>query len=155
MKRLVNILLIGLTATLVAAAGPSPAASSDRSASGRGSFYFGHENEGAGYFNFQVARGAETAGKLLFAGEHHDHFPDIVVRVDEIVHANFSPRWVKFTANGFLHDEPVEVRVKAFDGVGTSRPDTFEIRCKNEAGEVILEATGEVFNGDVLIGDSG
>jgi hypothetical protein len=124
----------------------------NQTATGKGSMTFGHEEEGVGYFEFEISTRSETRGKLLFAAEHHDHYPDIIVRVSKIERARFGQGWVKISARGALHDETVRVSVGAWDGAATNKPDRFSIKCTNGKGEVVLEAEGALFKGDIVIG---
>ena len=152
MRTVIRILLLGLSADVLSAASPSSAAKTDQAAMGKGSITFGHEAEGVGYFQFNISGDPHTTGTLLFAGEHHDHFPDIVVRVAKIDRARFGPGWVTFAARGALHDEPVRVTGTAWDGAAADKADRFSLKCTNGKGKVVLEADGELFRGDIVIG---
>jgi len=125
------------------------------SASGQGSIRFGEHGAGVGTFVFNVEQGAGVTGSLVFAAEDHHDYPDIIVRVDNIEGAAFELRSVSFSGAGKLHDDPVSVSVSAFDGKGVRAPDTFAIECTNSQGEVVFEAQGEVFIGDVRVGETG
>jgi hypothetical protein len=152
MKTVIRIVLLGLSTTLLAATSPPQVSEGASSATGKGSMTFGHEQEGVGFFEFNISAGTETSGTLLFAAEHHDHYPDIIVRVSKIDRARFGQGWVKFSANGMLHDDPVRVRGGAWDGAATDKPDRFKITCTNGKGEVVLDASGELFKGDIVVG---
>ena len=60
--------------------------------------------------------------------------------------------WVRFSATGALHNETVRVRVGAWDGAAAGKPDRFSIRCTNGTGDVVLEAEGHLFRGDIVVG---
>ncbi len=152
MKTVIRIVFLGLSTTLLSAASPPLVSEGENSATGKGSITFGHEGEGVGFFEFNISAGPETTGKLLFAGEHHDHYPDIIVRVSKIDRARFGQGWVRFSATGALHDDVVRVTGRAWDGAATNRPDRFSIKCTNGKGEVVLDAKGELFRGDIVIG---
>ncbi|MHC4970434.1 MAG: hypothetical protein ACYTF4_17720 [Planctomycetota bacterium] len=152
MRTVIRIVLLGLSAAILSAASPVLVSEGTSAATGKGSMTFGHDEEGVGFFEFNVSAGAETTGKLLFAAEHHHHYPDIIVRVRKIDRARFGPGWVKFSATGALHDETVRVRGGAWDGAATGKPDRFSIRCTNGTGEVVLEAEGHLFRGDIVVG---
>ncbi|MHC4127605.1 MAG: hypothetical protein ACYTE6_04770 [Planctomycetota bacterium] len=152
MRTVIRIVLLGLSAAILSAASPVLVSEGASAATGKGSMTFGHDEEGVGFFEFNVSAGAETTGKLLFAAEHHHHYPDIIVRVRKIDRARFGPGWVKFSATGALHDETVRVRGGAWDGAATGKPDRFSIRCTNGTGEVVLEAEGHLFRGDIVVG---
>jgi hypothetical protein len=152
MNRLIRIVHLALATAVLAAAGPLLAPDGNHAATGKGSMTFGHEEEGVGFFEFNISAGSETKGRLLFAGEHHDHYPDIIVRVEKIDRARFGQGWVRFSARGALHDDPVRVTGQAWDGAAVNKPDRFSIRCVNSSGAVVLEADGELFRGDIVIG---
>jgi hypothetical protein len=152
MKTVFRIVLLAVSAAVLAAAGPTFVSEGASAATGKGNFTFGHDEEGIGFFEFNISAGDATTGKLLFAAEHHHHYPDIIVRVSKIDRARFGPGWVKFTAMGALHDETVRVRGGAWDGAATGKPDRFSIQCTNGKGELVLEAEGELFKGNIVIG---
>ena len=152
MRTVIRIVLLWLIAAVGAAASASPAAPGAQTAMGKGSMTFGHEGEGVAYFEFNIGSGPETTGTLLFAGEHHDHFPDVVVRVAKIDRARFGRGWVRFAARGALHDEPVRVTGIARDGAAAGTADRLSLTCTDAKGRVVLEADGELFRGDIVIG---
>ncbi len=152
MKTVIRIVLLGLSTAFLSAASPPFVSEGASGATGKGNMTFGHDEEGIGFFEFNISAGAETTGKLLFAAEHHHHYPDIIVRVSKIDRARFGPGWVKFSAMGALHDETVRVTGGAWDGAAAGKPDRFSIRCTNGTGEVVLEARGQLFKGDIVIG---
>ena len=123
------------------------------SASGNGSMSFGEHGDSVGLIEFDVGAGHSPSGSLLFAAEDHHRYPDIIVRLDKIDRATFAHHKVKFWGDGMLHDEPVSIKVTAFDGEDADEPDTFSIKCKNGEGNVIFEADGELFSGDISIGE--
>lgn len=125
------------------------------SASGQGSIRFGEHGDGVGTFVFVVEQGGGVNGSLLFAAEDHHSYPDIIVRMESIEGAAFELRSVSFSGSGRLHDDPVTVTVSVFDGKGARKPDTFAIECTNSRGKVVFKARGEVFIGDVRIGETG
>ena len=147
MRNVIRAAVLILSAAVLSAAAPD-----GRTATGRGSMTFGHEGEGVGFFELNIAGGATTTGSLLFAGEHHDHFPDIVVRVDKIDRARFGSGWVRFTARGALHDEPVRVTGTAWDGAAAGTADRLSLECVDGKGRVVLHAEGDLFRGDIAIG---
>ncbi|MHC4220430.1 MAG: hypothetical protein ACYSU7_18475 [Planctomycetota bacterium] len=152
MRNVIRTVVLGLSTALLTAASPSVIGEGNNSATGKGSLNFGHEDEGVGFLELNISAGTATSGTLLFAGEHHDHYPDIIVRVDKIKHARFASGSVRFSAQGMLHDEPVRVRGAAWDGAMVNRPDRFSIRCYTSNGELVVDATGELFKGDIVIG---
>ena len=145
-------LLAGSVSFLAASTAPLAADSETiNTASGNGSMSFGEHGRGVVHFVInQTEKG--TTGKLLFAGGDHHGFPEIIIRVKEITKASFGASKVKFSARGKLHDEPVKVKVSAFDGAGTSKADRFVIEAFGESGEEIFHAHGELFQGDIVIG---
>ena len=124
------------------------------SASGQGSMHFGEHGDGVGTFVFDVRSDTETTGSLLFGAEDHHGFPDIVVRMEGVNHAVFAERSVDFSGEGRLHDAPVFVIVSAIDGEGTETPDWFSIECTDSNGEVVFKAQGDLFIGDIVVGDA-
>jgi hypothetical protein len=46
------------------------------------------------------------------------------------------------------------VRGGAWDGAAQGKPDRFSIRCTNARGDVVLEAQGQLFKGDIVIGST-
>ena len=112
--------------------------------------------DGRGYLLFDVERKpGGFSGSLLFAAEEHHGllYPDIIVRVGHIDSAEFGRRQVKITTKGKLHDETVTVSVIAFDGQGTDEHDRFAIKCANARDEIVFSASGELFAGDVVVGE--
>ena len=79
--------------------------------------------------------------------------PEIVVRVKQIEEVEFSKRLAKFTAKGKLQNDPVKVSVSAYDGDMSDEPDRFTIKCVNGKGEVVFAASGELFIGDISVGE--
>lgn len=138
---------------LAAASGPL-AAAGDRTTSGLGTIHFGDEGAGVAMFEFNVDATGRLQGSLLCAAEEPHAYPDVIIRVNEIVSVRFSGRTVMITARGHLHDDPVTVIVTAFDGNGTSRPDRFAIKTVGADGEGDghFQAAGVVVNGNIRVG---
>ncbi len=159
-NRFVLIARVAILATcvpvLMASAGlPGvAAAAAEQSAVGNGTMAFGHENEGRGYFLFNIQQGDEITGTLLFAAEDHHEmmYPDIIVRMAKIETAKFGRHSVRFSGPGALHDDPVAVTVTAHDNASSRKADRFTIKCVNGKGKVVFEAKGEVFLGDIRVG---
>lgn len=157
MKRvMIGIVLIACGTPFLPAFGtPTPAVSrAGDSATGDGSMSYGEHGDSVGLIQFEISRNRALTGSLLFAAEDHHRYPDLIVRMDEIERATFGRRTVRFTGRGALHDEQVSVTVFAFDGAGTPNPDRFSIKCTNDGGEVVLQARGELFSGDISVGES-
>ncbi len=155
MRRLLSsVLAIGFV--MAVAAGPYSLAD-EHTAVGLGNITFGHDGSGVAMFDFNVTSEPEAAGRLLCAAEHHEAYPGVIIRVEEINRVRFSFRKVTFHGRGFLHDDPVMIKVTAFDGSGTSRPDRFSIKAvpvvEGDGGGDSFQADGEVANGDIRIGD--
>ena len=151
-KVLIGIGLLMIAAGLPAMSSPVVAGAGDHRSVGKGTIAIGHDDESVGLFNFEVATGQETTGSLLFAAEGHHGYPDVIVRVAKIDTATFAERSFTFTAKGLLHDEQVDVTGAAFDNAGTGSPDVFEIKVVSALdGEVVFEAEGEVFIGDIFV----
>jgi hypothetical protein len=158
-KVLLGVVLVASGAISVAASSTLWGSESvmPTTASGEGTMSFGeHGHETVGFFLFEVERGPQTSGSLVFAAEYHEHgarYPEIVVRVPDIEYAVLGQRSIRFAAMGTQQEEPVFVAVSAFDSEGTTRPDKFTIVCINIEGEVVFEAEGEVVLGDILVGE--
>lgn len=152
-KAWVAIILLTSCFPLVEASRTPVGSANDNAARGRGSIRFGEDEHGVGSFGFDVTPG-EANGSMLFAAEAHHFYPDIVVRMNDIEDANISGHTIRFSGEGVLHDEPVFINVSAFDGEGTQAPDRFSIQCTNVAGELVLKARGELFVGDVVVGET-
>ncbi len=150
-KVLVGIVLGVLVISLQAAPDPVPETNSG-AASGKGRIRFGHDGAGIGLFDFQVVSNREIKGRILFAGEHHDHYPDVIVRMQTPERANFNGRTARFTGRGTLHDEEVNVIVMAWDGSGTEKADWLHVHVTNDDGEELLHVQGDVFDGDIVVG---
>lgn len=156
MKRIMaGVVLVASSAAVIAALGAATPllGGSQSSATGKGSMSFGEHGDSVGLIEFDVRRGRPPTGSLLFAAEDHHRYPDIIVRMDKISRATFGKHRVKFSGQGKLHDDPVTVSVSAFDGEGTAKPDRFSIKCTNGDGKVVFEARGELFSGDVSVGE--
>jgi hypothetical protein len=152
MRTVIRGALIVLSAAVLSAAAPSPAAGVDRTARGTGSLRFGPDGDGVGYFELTISGDPMTTGSLLFAGEHHDAFPDIVVRVTKIDRARFGAGWVRFSAHGTLLNDPVRVTGTAWDGAAAGRADRLSLQCVSGSGQVVMEAEGDLIRGDIVIG---
>ncbi len=157
MNRIIaGVVLVVSSVTLLAtvdAATSRSRSNQSNSASGNGSMSFGEHGDSVGLIEFDVGGGDSPSGSLLFAAEDQHSYPDIIVRLDKIDRATFAHHKVKFWGDGMLHDEPVSVKVTAFDGEATDKPDTFSIKCKNGEGNLIFKADGELFSGDISIGE--
>jgi hypothetical protein len=149
--------IVNLGACLAVAAGTTVAAfaaGAVRSAEGRGTIAFGHEDddEGRAYLRFEVTEGDAASGSLLVAAEHHHGmYPDVVIRLESIEKVKFEGSAVKIVGDALLHDDPVRVVAVAIDGAGTSEPDTFTIVCRDPSGEIVFEAEGDLYIGDVSV----
>lgn len=114
------------------------------------------EEPGRGFLLFEVERTAKgLSGTLTFGAEtHHEGlFPEIVIRLKKIDRVQFRQQWVQLSGNGHLHDDPVFIIASAFDGQATGEDDRFGIKCTNEKGELVFSAKGELFIGNVEIGE--
>ena len=152
----IGIVLLAAGASHLVASDTSPPSrtAAANSATGQGTIRFGDHGDGVGTFVFDVAQSGGVSGSLLFAAEGHVSYPDIIVRMDKIESATVEARSVTLSGAGRLHDDPVSVIVTAFDGKGTRKPDTFAITCTNSEGRVVFEARGDVFIGDIRVGES-
>ena len=164
MNRLVGIVAVAFLAAafplLMASAGLPGAAAADLefTAAGHGSMAFGHEGDGRGYFKFDLKQvDGQISGSLLFAAEDHHEmmFPDVIVRLANIEKTSFGRHRVKFSGQGALHNDPVSVTVTAYDNAMSRKADRFAIKCVDGKGEVVFEADGEVFLGDLQVGPAG
>ena len=153
---LVGITILASSALLdVASTAPLSSESAvPGSASGQGSMHFGEHGDGVGTFVFDVRRDTETTGSFLFGSEEDHGFPDVVVCMERVNDAVFAERSVEFSGEGMLHDDPVFVIVSAFDGKGTETPDRFAIECTDSNGKVVFKAQGDLFIGDIVVGDA-
>lgn len=126
------------------------------SAIGEGTMSFGRDDDdGVAYLRFSIADGPTVTGSLLFAGEHHHHmFPDVVVELGNIQQARFDAHSVEFSGPGKLHDDQVTVTVIAYDEEVNERADRFVIKCADSDGEIVFEADGELFRGDIQVGSA-
>lgn len=132
---------------------PDRAASAATSASGKGTMEFGDDGHGRGLFNFTVTDEGGFSASLLFAAEdHHDRFPDVVVRLGSADDVRFGAHDVRFRGPGALHDDPVTVEVRAIDRGIEGKADRFRIVCTAPGGEVVLEAEGGLIRGDIVVG---
>lgn len=154
--------LVGVSGVLLAAGPNAPT-----KARGEGSIAFAveeHEKQvfdddddepGRGYLLFQVERKPQgIVGSLLFAAEAHHGmlYPDIIVRLNHIQEVSFGQHHVSFSGKGKLQDDTVEVKVTARDGSHQDEHDHFSIKCNNAKGEVVFHASGELFAGDIKVG---
>lgn len=137
------------------------ATAASAAARGVGTISFGEHGDGRGLLDFEIEISRKaTTGRLEFAADsqhgddgHGSTFPDVVVRMDTIDSAEIHRRKVSFRGSGFLLNQPVYIEVSAFDGEGTRRSDHFEIRVKDEHGHIEFEAEGDLFIGDLSIGE--
>lgn len=150
-KVFVGMALGAAVLSLQAAPTPQPE-SSVGVASGKGTIRFGQDESGVGLFDFEVVSKSEIKGRVLFAGENHDHYPDVIVRMEAPENATFTGRSAKFTGTGMFLDEQVHVMMMVWDGSGTGDPDWLHVHVTNEAGEVLVHAQGDVFVGDIVVG---
>ncbi len=155
-RAVASSVLLACSVVMLSAAGPPVSADATRTASGLGNIHFGEEGTGIGLFDFNIDGGPEVSGRLIFAGEDHHHYPDIVIQAEKITAAKFSYRKVEFKAEGMMHDEPVKIAVIAFDGAGTSRPDHLSIKVLHldgdDGGHGDFHAEGDVYKGDIQLG---
>ena len=157
-------LFIGCLALLGGAGLLAAAENMPAKASGNGSIRFVvHEAHGSvaddpgrGFLLFEVERTAKgVSGALHFGAEtHHDAlYPEIVIRLDKIDEIQFRGHGVWFSGNGHLQNDPVLISVSAFDGQATGEDDRFGIKCTNDKGELVFSASGELFAGNIQIGE--
>ncbi len=153
--------LLGGTALLVAAE------TMPTKAAGEGSIRFAvhdphgsvaddDEETGRGFLLFEVERTAKrVSGSLHFGAEtHHENlYPEIVIRLNEIDEVHFGQQWVRLSGHGHQQDEPVFISATAYDGAETGEDDRFAIKCTNDKGELVFSANGELFIGNVEIGE--
>lgn len=115
------------------------------------------EETGRGFLLFEVERTAKgVSGSLHFGAEtHHENlYPEIVIRLNEIDEVQFRGRqWVRLSGNGHLQEDPVFISASAFDGEATGEDDRFSIKCTNDKGELVFSASGELFIGNIQIGE--
>ena len=114
------------------------------------------EESGRGFLLFEVERTAKgVSGSLHFGAEtHHENlYPEIVIRLNKIDDVQFRGQWVRLSGNGHLQNDPVFISASAFDGAATGEDDRFGIKCTNDKGELVFSASGELFIGDVQIGE--
>ena len=114
------------------------------------------EESGRGFLLFEVERTAKgVSGSLHFGAEtpHEGLYPEIVIRLNKIDEVQFRGQWVRLSGNGHLHNDPVFISASAFDGAATGEDDRFGIKCTNDKGELVFSASGELFIGDVQIGE--
>lgn len=156
-----SLLLVGVSGILFASEPNTPT-----KARGEGSITFAveehekhvfddDEEPGRGYLLFQVERKPQgIVGSLLFAAEDHHGmlYPDIIVRLNYIQEVSFGQHHVSFSGKGKLQDDTVEVKVTARDGSHQDEHDHFSIKCHNTKGEVVFHASGELFAGDIKVG---
>ncbi len=148
MRRVTGSILVGSYFCVSAAA--VALAADNRPASGVGAISYGEKGENAGYFDFSVAHGS-TIGTFLYAAEDHDHYPEVVVRLDTIDRVQVTGRSFTIRAKGTLQEDPVMIHASGTDGLEAGEPDTFTIKCY--AGrKIVYEAEGEVFLGDIEVG---
>ena len=160
-------LFIGCLALLGGAGLVAAAENMPTKASGSGSIRFevhdpdgsvadDDEESGRGFLLFEVERTAKgLSGSLTFGAEtHHGNlYPDIVIRLNNIDEIQFRGHGVWFSGNGHLQNDPVLISVSAFDGQATGAHDRSGIKCTNDKGELVFSASGELFAGNVQIGE--
>lgn len=121
-----------------------------------GSVAGGEEEPGRGFLLFAVERTAKgVSGSLTFGAEtHHEGlYPEIVIRLNKIDEVQFRGQSVLFSGKGHLHNDPVFISASAFDGAATGENDRFDIKCTNDKGDLVFSASGELFAGNVQIGE--
>lgn len=122
-------------------------------ATGEGRIHFGADGDGIGYFLFDVQKqGNAVSGSLQFAGEHHEGYPDIVIKLDDVDEAKISRESARFSGKGLLHGDSVIVRASVRDGDETGDPDYFQVSCADGDGHVVFEAHGDLVAGDIVVG---
>lgn len=150
-------LVLGAVALSVAgAAGPAgPSSALDPfSAAGVGAIHFGKKGESIGFFDFNVHAGGKATGTFLFGAEHHQSYPEVVVRMSALERVTIEGRSVTIRGKGALQETPVYFTATAVDGMG-GKPDTFRIDCVPAAGgdkSAHFHAEGEVFSGSLRVG---
>ncbi len=160
-------LSIGCSALLGGAGLLAAAENMPTQASGNGSIRFAvhephgsvaddDEESGRGFLLFEVERTAKGVnGSLTFGAEtrHEGLYPEIVIRLNKIDEVQFRGQWVRLSGNGHLQDDPVFISAAAFDGAATGENDRFGIKCTNDKGELVFSASGELFLGNVQLGE--
>jgi hypothetical protein len=129
----------------------------ENSASGAGTIEIHRDHgEAIGTFDFTVTkRGSRISGRMEYGAEDHGGapatYPHIIVRVNHIESASFRGNEVRFTGEGWLQGETVDVEVTAIDGVAEDDADRFLITCTDSSG-VVYEAEGSVVIGSINFG---
>ncbi len=141
--------LIALPAASESSADPQVAAASQ----GKGTIHFGKDGHGVGLFDFEVDfSNPQIIGNVLFAGEDHHDYPDVIVRMTKIETASIEDRTFTCAGGGTRFDDDVYVTVTAWDGSGTGQADWLHIHCMDAGGKEVFHAEGEVFIGDIVVG---
>ena len=149
-------LICALALAAIGMAAPGPVGRVDDSATGSGSIVFGDGGHGRGFFDFDVVDGnTGDHGRFLFGGEDHHSYPEIVIRVQEVLRVDIRGRTVRIKARGTLQRIPVVVVVVAVDNIGTGVRDDFSVETTPLNGaddEGRFHASGKVFKGNVHVG---
>lgn len=142
--------LAGLAAA--AAVGPQLIGSN---ASGTGAIRFGDEGGNVAMFDFTLVDNPQPGGEFLCAAEAHNGlFPDVIIRLEEIISLEIGARDVLMVGEATLHEDRVIVHVYAWDGEGTAQKDWFSIKtfsAEQDDDHHDFEAEGELHSGDVRI----
>lgn len=153
-KRLLTVVTLVALCSLLAA--PGPIGRIADSASGRGSIRFGEGEQGRGYFEFDVESGSTgPSGKFLFAAEEPHAYPDVVIRIYNIIRVDIEGSLVRIRGEGHLHLTPVLVEVVAIDNVGTGELDDFSVETtplNGEPSDGNFFASGKVVQGYIHVG---
>ena len=164
MNRLVLgiVSLVACIALLMAATEPALTTNAFMTSAslGEGSMSFGDDEHGRAWLKFSIQDGDPISGSLLFAAESHHEveqvssmmFPDVIVRLTSFEKYSFKNKIVKFSGPGTLHNDPVSVKVVAYDNEGSKREDRFVIKVTDENGHIVFEADGYLFRGNIQVG---
>ncbi len=141
--------LIAIPAASESSADPQVATA----ATGKGTIHFGKDGHGVGLFDFNVDFSKpQITGSVLFAGEDHHGYPDVIIRMTKIETASIEDRTFTCAGGGTRFDDEVYVNVIAWDGSGTEEADWLHIHCTDADGQEVFHAQGEVFIGDIFVG---
>ena len=74
-----------------------------------------------------------------------------IPNVTRSVFSDYYPRVALFGGHGTLNGHEVFVKVKVFDGHGTTYPDAMAVTCYNQYGLVVYYRAGYVVQGDIVV----
>ena len=152
--RLLTFMALAVCGALMAALGPIGRIAD--TATGAGGITFGNGGHGRGFFDFAVAGGLGTHGRILFGAENPSSYPEIVIRVNEVIKVDILRNTVRITARGHFQNTPVDVVVVARDNAGTGDPDEFSVETFARNGDGgdhdHFYASGKLTHGDIQVG---